>query len=310
MCGNVDEVRRFIFFAFRQLRRIPAEWQPHYRYELTNQLRQSDFDNHPSPEVTAMPLYWKLNYLKRGYHGVKWVLSRFDLDCPPIPGMFHDERSTIYTNEANARIYERFRSEKLLTADDPYVKARTISEAEALVVGNYAQPQFSRGGGAPESKGPLDKVAVLDQIAPHRLIDPETMTSQDLADDSFESDFGGTFHGDSTGFPAGMSAEEAEKDPTLASWHPNVSVSPNADDLKAFRSSRRQADHRNSTTGGDAGEPWQAHSNLFVDEPEQLPLRWVRNADGKWIRKAQQVRERSAESYHQQPPPGLFGSDY
>ena len=98
---EVSDTRKFLYFAFRQLRRVPKEWHAHYKYELVNAARQRDYENSPVEDVASRPEYYKLNALKRGYHGVKWVLSRFDLDCPEIPEKFADPTTPLYTNEGD-----------------------------------------------------------------------------------------------------------------------------------------------------------------------------------------------------------------
>ena len=97
----VSDAKQFCYFAFRALRHVPKDWRSHYRYELLNALRQRDFQNHTSKEISSRPEYYTLNAIKQGYHGVKWVLSRFDVECPPLPEAFADPDTPIYTNEAS-----------------------------------------------------------------------------------------------------------------------------------------------------------------------------------------------------------------
>eukprot|EP01061_Rhynchopus_euleeides_P018295 TRINITY_DN30231_c0_g1_i3.p1 TRINITY_DN30231_c0_g1~~TRINITY_DN30231_c0_g1_i3.p1 ORF type:complete len:295 (+),score=57.04 TRINITY_DN30231_c0_g1_i3:143-1027(+) len=268
----INEGKRFLYFAFRQLRRIPEDWQPHYKYELINAVRQADFSNHPDRDVSSQREYYRLNAIKRGYHGVKWVLSRFDLDAPPIPEKFEDPNTPIYTNESTGGVYSRIRKEKVLSHDDAYMKVRTISEAEALMA---AGMPVDMGDTAKRGETPFD-IAM-----PHRMQDPAAMTIHDLEDDKLESEYGGTLYGDTRGYPEGMSAETSERSSGFSVWHSNDAYEIDREAMRKFG---------RSIPAGGGGQDRELHrkavssEEVKPNEPPPQQSRWTRGPDGKWKR--------------------------
>eukprot|EP01063_Lacrimia_lanifica_P039912 TRINITY_DN88_c1_g2_i1.p1 TRINITY_DN88_c1_g2~~TRINITY_DN88_c1_g2_i1.p1 ORF type:complete len:313 (+),score=94.87 TRINITY_DN88_c1_g2_i1:152-1090(+) len=310
---EVSESKKFLYFAFRQLPRVPAEWRSHYRYELVNAVKQWDPAKHPNSMISSRPLYWQLKHIKRGYHGVKWVLSRFDLDCPPIPEMYRDEDAEIETNEGVSNVFSNYRQrERFFSADDEFLKPRTISEAESLLMEKTGALSGRVGVDTKRYADvePLgEALEFMESAFPHRMLDPQDYTVEDLEDEAeAEATSGGSLLGTGTGYPAGFGEGEAERDPASATWHGNFSVTP---DRKAVVDFAESSPVSNEARDRDRWVRSMERREREAIEKEQghVELRWVRGDDGRWVRKAQ-LPPPPAEGYSYPPPPGIAGNDY
>eukprot|EP00754_Rhynchopus_humris_P036383 Rhum_TRINITY_DN18519_c0_g1::Rhum_TRINITY_DN18519_c0_g1_i1::g.167533::m.167533 len=280
----VSDAKQFCYFAFRALRHVPKDWRPHYRYELLNALRQRDFHNHTSKEISSRPEYYSLNAIKQGYHGVKWVLSRFDVECPPIPEAFADPDTPIYTNEATHDVYMRAKTDPILSVNDPYQRVRTISEAEALMASGKPVPM---GNAAPSQLGL--PATPFDEAMPYRMDSPEEMTAEDHELDEEEAEYGGTLYGRSKGYPDGMNAETAERVPGLSVWHSNKHKVVTREATKHFSSGNSQSGDEERHRKALASQPAKVEAPQFT--------RWVRGEDGTWVRKASIPEQKEALRY-------------
>eukprot|EP01062_Namystynia_karyoxenos_P067006 TRINITY_DN60912_c0_g1_i1.p1 TRINITY_DN60912_c0_g1~~TRINITY_DN60912_c0_g1_i1.p1 ORF type:complete len:334 (+),score=69.09 TRINITY_DN60912_c0_g1_i1:76-1077(+) len=316
MC--VSDGKRFLFFAFRQLRRLPPEWQAHYRYELVNQVHQlRDLESCPDPLVASKPLFWTRNFLRRGYHGVRWALSRFDLDCPPIPEEFEGpEGNIIFTNETVHGVRRRWREEPgSLALDGGYRKVRTMSSAEAAAwaPGAAGENKEDKGRWTPPKRPDVESTLYW-KLAPERFQDPADMDEEDREDDMNEEETGGLILGDRQGYPPGLGPGDAEYEVKEDTWHPNKTVD--------FSKERVEKLARNPYASGSISkgiEPHrqerleEAHRQLELHRGEQqwatdpqgcsaydIPRRWVRGADGKWTR-LEKVPEPKMPTRHRQP---------
>eukprot|EP00755_Sulcionema_specki_P018701 Sspe_Gene.67557::Locus_39855_Transcript_1_1_Confidence_1.000_Length_1017::g.67557::m.67557 len=288
----VSPGKKFLYFAFRQLRRLPKEWQPHYRYELINQVNNHrDPHNEVVPYLADKPEFWTLNYLRHGYHGVKWVLSRFGLDCPPLPQEFASVHNTIFTNETSQGIYVKRKRNTLLGEDDPFMQVRTMSLAE----GATYSPR------AASLEGVAKNLSFYEREAEHRLVDPSEMDEEDLEDEEMmEAETGGLVLGPHTGEQSDGTFNVDE-----SVWHPNMAKPIDEKSLRAYNAVPKLKEGESYDQYVDRFQRAQPHETSTAPN-HSLFRRWVRGPDGQWVRQKPFV---PPPAVHHPMPPG-FDNDY